>query len=357
EEMETLFHDLRGADADAFLRTFPFRAAWAMLLGRLDRPERAWQVLRVDAELARVRGARLPEHLVRTMVMLYERAVGLDTPAVARARDEMEALLETAFGRGYFRADDSYNRILSRYYLLGRYAVAREGREAGIRLLVRDGPYPEGIRDHSARRLAVTGADWEWLRIVPDLFYVNALERLDEDDSPELYDPATARILLEGVARAIVRGADLGAEVVGGETAIKADLVLSLLREDHAAFAAVLATVRELDYASLYDDAALVFGNQCGLVPLAEFPAWIADWHRFVPGRQHYFKAVYRALDKEYFEHALLLAAATAGYFPDDPLIAQEAEYVRQAVPELRARAEERRGRRGMPLQQIDRTP
>ncbi len=65
-------------------------------------------------------------------------------------------------------------------------------------------------------------------------------------------------------------------------------------------------------------------------------------FREFFPGTQHYFKVVYRAIDKENYDHALMMAEATARFFPDHPLLLEEAEFVRSIIPGLKQRKQMR---------------
>ena len=345
-EMEELFHELNDNGDPLFARVLPFRSSCAVLLARMGEPARALALTALDVEPYIERGSRPPEYLIRVLVAIYDRVTmaddGTDTK-LTEARAGLERVLDASFGIGYFRHDDTYNRIMSRYFLLGKYALAAEGWREGVRLLNWDGPYPEGSREHVGRRRSLLGADWEWFRITPDLYLNSGLEMLDQDDLPELYDPVLAGATLEAVPRAVEKGRRLGAGVVGDEAVLKSSLVLSFLNRDLDRYVSVMTEVREKNYSSLYDDAAVMFGNHCGLVPATDFAEWIEAFHRFFPGRQHYFKAAYRALDKEYFEHALMLARVTPGFFPEDQLLAKESVYLIEAIPVLRERIEARK--------------
>ncbi|MDR3077739.1 MAG: hypothetical protein LBV15_03135, partial [Planctomycetota bacterium] len=344
-EMEEIMRAMiKRDDANEFFRAMSFRSLWAVHLSRLGQPARAWALIRYDAAMTKSRLGRVADPVLRTLVSIYERmrlqaASGAAVPAEeAEAAREIRRELEEGFGRGYFKSDDSYNAIIGRFHSLGRYAVADAGRDAGLARLAEDGPYPDGPRDQSRRARGVDDEDWKWLRITPQLYLALALEMLDPDEYPELHNPDSARILLEGVTRAARKGIGLGSDISGDDAAVRAEITLAFLNRDIAAFRRSLAVVKDKDYSSLYDDAAMTFGLQCGLIPPAEFPAWIAAFREFFPGSQHYFKVVYRAIDKENYDHALLMAEATAGFFPDKPLLLQEAEFVRGLIPGLKAR-------------------
>jgi hypothetical protein len=284
--------------------------------------------------------------VIRTMVTIYEnmrRPSGRIAPASDEtAAREIRRELDEAFGRGYFKEDDSYNAVIARHYFLGRYAVAALDREAGLARLIEDGPYPEGPRDQTRRGRGIADDDWKWFRITPQLYLALGLEMLDRDDFPELYDPARAKIMLERVGRAVRRGTGLGSDVGGDDDIVKAEITLAFLNRDIGAFRRNMAVVKEKNYSSLYDDAAMTFGLQCGLIPTSEFPAWIEAFREFFPGEQHYFKVVYRAIDKENYDHALMMAEATSGFFPGELLLREEAEFVRTLIPVLMSRTAER---------------
>jgi hypothetical protein len=345
EDMEKVMLDMiRREDAQEFFRAITFRSLWAIHMARLGRPARAWTLVKYDVEMTKRQLGRVADPVLRTLVAIYERMrlelgdSAAANPADAAALREIRRELEGAFGRGYFKGDESYNAVIARFYLLGRYAVADRGRPAGLAALIEDGPWPTEPRDQTRRSRGVTQEDWKWLRITPQLYLALALEMLDRDDFPELYDPVGAGILLENVVRAVKRGTGLGSDISGGDDVTKAAITLAFLNRDLGAFRQSMKVVMEKDYSSLYDDAAMTFGLHCGLIPPSEFPAWIAAFREFFPGTQHYFKVVYRAIDKENYDHALLMAEATAKFFPDRPLLVGEAEFVRRLVPVLKSR-------------------
>ncbi len=350
EVMEEKFGDWRESAPDLHARSASFRYSWAALLSRLGEPERAWRLLRHDVGAAEERGEGLSDPLFRALIAMYSRmairrdgASGAEIPpASLRARLDLRNVLAKGFGKGYFKADDSNNKAYSRYFWLGRYAVAVAGRRAGLDLLRQDGPYPAGPRDHAARGEDLSEEGWEWFRIMPRLCLACGAEMLDREEYPELYDPEGAQACLERIGRAAREGAGFGSDVMGRDAVIQGELILSFVRGDVEAFRAVMRQVRGRDYASLYDEAATVFGDYCGLAPAAAFREWIEAFHEFFPGRQNYFKAAYRALDKGFYDHAVMLARATAGFFPGDQLLTAEAEGLEAAAERLRRKERER---------------
>ncbi len=348
-EMEALMLDwIRKDDAEEFFRAMTFRSFWAMYLSRIDSPARAWELVRYDALMTKRQLGRIADPVLRTLVVMYDRmCMTRDsdkrlTDSEAKAMREMKSELDEAFGRGYFKADDSYNMIIGRYFLLGRYAVSDLGLVDGLARLREDGPYPKGPKNHTRRTPGLTDEDWSWFRIAPQLYLVLGLEKLDKDEYPELYDPEGAKPLLEDVSRAATKGAGLGSDVAGGDDVIKAEMTLAFINNDLDAFRSCLRTVMEKNYSSLYDEVAMTFGLQCGLIPLSDFPAWTEVFREFFPGTQHYFKVVYRALDKENYDHAEIMATASARFFPDHPLLLREAEFVKSVLPGLKRRKQMR---------------
>ncbi len=345
EMEEVMLRMIRSEDAPEFFRNMTFRSYWAMFLSRLGEPARAWKLVRYDVAMTKRQLGRVAEPVLRTLVLMYERmgiardrAGGSLEGEGLTAMEEVRKELEEAFYRGYFTADDSYNGVIGKYFFMGRFAVSDAGREEGLSTLRLDGPYPDAPKDQTKRARGIDSEDWSWFRITPQLYYALGTEMLDRGDFPDLYDPEAARPLLEDVSRAVERGTGLGSDVAGGDTEVSAALTLSFLNNDLAAFRRAMARVLEKNYSSLYDDAALTFGLNCGFVPLADFSAWAEAFREFFPGKQHYFKVVYRAIDKGHYDHALVMAEATARFFPDEEMLVREAAFVRSIIPGLKSR-------------------
>ncbi len=326
-------------DADAFNRLLSFRSYWAILMSRQDEPERAWNLVRLDVQASKRQLGRVSESVLRTLIGLYDRMTQkrdagkyADNPEHAAIMEQVGSEIESAMRSGFFRRDDAYNAVISRYSLLGRYAVAKEGRERGLELLRQDGPYASEAKDQTRRGNGISESDWEWLRIAPRLYLSYGTEMLDKEENPHLYNPEAAGEMLALVDRAVEKGTGLGSDISGAGDIITASLIRSFLNQDLDAFNQTMALVRDRNYSSLYDDAALVFGSYCGLVPEEQFGEWIDAFHRFFPGRQHYFKVVYRALDKKFYDHAGMIADATARFFADDELFVDEARFVEQLI-------------------------
>ncbi|MCC8165251.1 MAG: hypothetical protein LIQ31_03655, partial [Planctomycetes bacterium] len=350
EEMAGQFVELRDNRPALYRRAAAYRSSWAILMAKLGEPGQAWELMRYDVEESLRNGGRHSGLLLRTLVSLYDRMSverdNLGAPAYERdrVRDRyaVRSALSRMLGDGYFSKDDSYNKLHLRYYWLGRYAVAVAGRNVGLASLWLDGPYPEEAWKYVPRQDDITEADWRWFRIMPRLYLSLGLEMLDRDEYPELYDPIGARHTLELVARAARKGENYGSGVMGRDAILRSELVLSFIKRDLNAFRRVMNQVRSMDYALVYGDAASTFGMYCGLVPIADFDQWIDVFREHFPGRQYYFKAAYRAMDKEHFDHAERLAERIAGFFKDDDVFVQESESLRRSVDRLRQRQLER---------------
>ncbi len=349
-EMAAQFIDLRENRPTLYRRVAAYRSSWAMLMAKLGEPGQAWELMRYDVEESLRNGGRHSDLLLRTLVSLYDRMsverdhLGDSAYERDRVRDRyaVRSALSRMFGDGYFSKDDSYNKLHLRYYWLGRYAVAVAGRNVGLASLWLDGPYPEEAWKYVPRQDDITEADWRWFRIMPRLYLALGLEMLDRDEYPELYDPIGARHTLELVARAAREGEKYGSGVMGRDAILRSELVLSFIKRDLTAFRRVMDQVRSMDYSLVYGDAASTFGMYCGLVPIGDFDQWIDAFREYIPGRQHYFKAAYRAMDKEHFDHAERLAKRIAGFFPNDDVFVREAESLRRSVERLRLRQLER---------------
>ncbi len=356
DAMKELWRQRENGDDEGFYSlTLPYRTDWAVLMTRLGRGAEAWERLRLDVEIAKEDTGRVTETLLYALVDMYNQLVirqgaeprssGLEslgssfeeTPLMR----EIAAEIDGAWA-GYFKPDDAYNDSIRRYGLLGRFAVAREGRYAGIEKLKQDGPYPTGERNHVSRTAGVMAEDWEWFRIAPFLYLSLGREMLDQEDYPEAYDPEAARAMLERVSRAVEQGSALGAAVDGEEHKLVADLILSFVNRDLDLYNQAMRVVSSRNYAKLYNKAASAFGLFCDLIPAEEFPAWIDAFHSYFAAPQHYFMVVYQMIGDRNYDHALALARAAAGFFPDNDLMLEEARYVEELIPRLLQRQAEK---------------
>ncbi len=344
-EMEEQMQEFtRNNNVSDFMRAMSFRSQWAILLSRLGEPSRAWELLKYDAEFTKRQQGFIADSVLRTLVIMYDKmSLNRDNPDAQftdQDRETMESVekeLTSAFQRGVFKDDDNYTQTIIRYYFLGRFAVAREGRDRGLGILNLDGPYPTGAKDQTKRTSEITAEDWSWMRIAPQIYLSYGMEMLDREEFPQLYNPDAAKPLLENVARAVEKGTGLGSDVSGGDNQVRSGIALSFINRDLQAFRNSMSVVKEKDYSSLYDDAAMTFGLNCGLIPLYDLDSWIDAFREYFTGKQHYFKVVYRAIDKENYDHALKMAEATARFFPDEKLLVEEANFVRNLIPQLKA--------------------
>jgi hypothetical protein len=84
-----------------------------------------------------------------------------------------------------------------------------------------------------------------------------------------------------------------------------------------------------------------------GLLRLEDVPAWMDVFHKYVPGKQHYFRIAYWALDDGYFDHGLAAAECAVKFFPEETAMAGELLYMRDLVKQLKVLAAERAKRQG----------
>ncbi|MCC8179688.1 MAG: hypothetical protein LIP23_02070, partial [Planctomycetes bacterium] len=200
DEMENELRTIRDDHALQPSQALPFTLAWAGMAARYGSPTRAWEFIRPAVAAGKKSSSRLPEQILRTIASLYEgarleaegkldSAVQTHTepdsaPDRETALDEMRRELDDAFARSFFRPDDSYPTIIRRYHMLGRYAVSRLGRDAGIAKLLENGPYPSAQKNHADRSNHIYEADWEWFRISSGLYLYYAEEMLNQTDHP-----------------------------------------------------------------------------------------------------------------------------------------------------------------------------
>jgi len=366
--MGRLFDGLRSSgQGEALFQTRSLRLLASDLLARRGHPAEAWRLLRPDidqtTQLMRlgVPRAAFPNavalFLTRVYAALRARAGGGGAagppplPAAGRrGLSEAGPLLERGFRQHFFSEDDSWGDRASKYAILGEYALARDGRAAGLaRLLSDDGPALDLSRDHAVRAADLDPQDWAWMRACPQLYVGLAQGMLDPDEWPGFHDPAMARRLLEKLPEAMDRARRAGwAETQRGPWQT-GRLVLSLLAADPVRFGEVLEEVRGLDWSDYDDGMATAFGIHARLAPLERLEAFAAAFRRHMPHRQHHFKAAYRAIDKDAFAHALVLARSAAAAFPDDAGMAAEAGAFGLMVAELERRAAAKAARSAAP--------
>jgi len=329
----------------AYMAVATMRMACAGMLAHEKEFVRAAKLITLDLELNLNNRGTLPDPLINTLAGIYgaireeeEKGKSL-APEVAKVRDDFARILQQCFARGFFLPEDDFNRTLGRYGLLGFFAIAQAGRKASVEKLTANGPYPEGDREHEKRGAEITDADWQWFRICPSISWSLAAEMLDPEEK-DTYDPKTALQLLDAMRRgygAAVK-AELGSLNLMDSLMLIAALRKAFLEKDHASFARLLKQVRERDWSDYYESAAEEFGASLGLIPLKDASPWIETFHASYPGKQYYFRAVYAAVGRKHYEHAVALAEATVKYFPDVTAMADEAAALRPMIEKLRER-------------------
>jgi hypothetical protein len=65
-------------------------------------------------------------------------------------------------------------------------------------------------------------------------------------------------------------------------------------------------------------------------------------FHKYVPGKQHYFRIAYWALKDGYLDHGLAAAECAVKFFPEETAMAGELLYMRELVKQLKVLAAER---------------
>jgi hypothetical protein len=264
------------------------------------------------------------------------KSVAADTAGV---RDLLSGILEQAFGAGFFRDEDDFNRVLGRYSILGLYAVAKAGRKASFEKLTADGPYPEGERAHDKRAAGITDEDWKWFRICPAVAWSLAAPMLDPKEK-EKYDLAKGLALFESMRRGYAKAVErkLGGMVMMDSLMLTAAIRKAVLEKDKAAFEKLMKQVREKDWSQYYEAASEEFGEFSGQIPLKDLPGWLDAFHGGIPGRQYYFRAAYQAVKAGQYDHGLAIGAAGAKFFPDAPDMADEAKAMPPIVEIIKAR-------------------
>lgn len=336
-----------------YFRLLPIRMGAAGLYGSIEAVSEAIRLITPDIHLAmRFNRGRLFEPLLKTILSLYAglgRRYHEDEELLSAVdhgiANQLEETIRRAFATTVFQPEDSWNQTIRNYSLFAEYAFAKIGRKRAANRLLRPGPLATSHRKHHIRGPEITEEDWAWFRIIPSLYFSLAIDSLDLRQ-PEKFDEKKALRLLEAMPRAYKAGAALGSMFVFESTMVMGELLQAILHRDRSEFETVMKKVRERNISDYDDAVATAMGQHLGLIPLEELPSWFEIYHRYMPGKQHYFKVVYRAIDSEHFDHALKIAKIIPSYFPDEEAMAQEAGYIEGLVEKVRAQAQEVRARR-----------
>ncbi len=329
----------------ALSRTNMIRIQAAGLLSREKRFVRALNMVGVDLQMQMRQLGTLSDPLLYCMLGIYggirekeEEGKKLAAQEV-KIRDMLDKLLMQVVSRNYFKPEDDFNKTLGRYALLGAYAVMREGRETAIKKLTADGPYPQGERNHAARKPGITEEDWSWFRVCPPVAWSLASEMLNPR-KPKKFNPDKAMPLLDAMSRGYANALknNLGSLNRFDDLMLQAALCRAFVKKDRKVFEKLLANVRGKKKSAFYGTLADMFGSYCGLLSREQVVDWFELFHKYIEGKQYYFQAAYAAVRSRNYDQGLAIANASARYFPDIQAMQKEARAIAALIPRLKQR-------------------
>jgi len=355
--------DIEARNFKQIFRLMPIRFQAAGLHAMMDDPLSGFRMLQVDLNFARRVYKKIIDPLRRVLVSIYE-AIGHReergeelTDEEKGLRENLSRLLLTDFSTDLFEKDDGFNSYLRNYSQIGSFAVATVGREKAREMLLAEGPYPKGERDHRARGAEISLDDWQWFRICPPVYIGLIFEFVEPPPGPhrwlpasrtrdaQPYDPEVAIRLIDAMLKGADEGRRLGSMNAMEGILLRGRILKAILRSDLEGFDNLLAEVKGKNWDRHFEAAASAFGDLCGLLKLEDIPAWMDVVHKYIPGKQHYFRIAYWALKRGYLDHGLAAAERSVTFFPDEEAMAGELVYLRDLVKRLKVIAAERDAR------------
>jgi len=352
--------DIQARNLRQVFRLMPIRFQAAGLHAMMDDPLSGFRMVEMDINFARRAFGKIIDPLRRALVSIYvaiadreERGAEL-TDVEKGLREHLSRLLLTDFSTDLFEKDDGFNSYLRHYSLIGSFAVATVGREKAREMLLAEGPYPRGERDHRARGAEISLDDWQWFRICPPVYTGLIFELVEPPPGPhrwlpasrmrdaQAYDPELAIRLIDAMLKGADEGRKLGSMNAMEGILLRGRILKAILRSDLEEFDALLAEVKSKNWDRHFEAAASAFGDLCGLLKLEDVPAWMDVVHRYIPGKQHYFRIAYWALKRGYLDHGLAAAERAVTFFPDEEAMAGELVYFRDLVKRLKVVSTER---------------
>ncbi|MHC4250641.1 MAG: hypothetical protein ACYS9X_16060 [Planctomycetota bacterium] len=358
--MEQTAADIKARNFRQVFRLMPIRFMGAGLYAMIGDPLAGFRLVQMDIRFSQRGYGKIIDPLRRSLVGLYvsfcqkQRREGKLSEEEESVRGFLSQLLLEDFSKDLFEEDDGFNSFLRNYTQIGSFAVATVGREKAREMLLADGPYPDGKRKHAERGAEITPDDWEWFRICPPLYMQLAGELANPPSGPhrwlpasrakemQPYDPALAIRLIEAMLRGAEAGRKLGSMNAMEGLLLRGRMLRVILRSDLEGFDRLLAEVKSKDWDRHFEDASSGFGDLMGLLRLEDVPAWMDVFHKYVPGKQHYFRIAYWALDDGYLDHGLAAAECAVKFFPEETAMAGELLYMRDLVKQLKVLAAER---------------
>ncbi|MBN1809559.1 MAG: hypothetical protein JW909_10870 [Planctomycetes bacterium] len=332
------------AERQRYMRT---RIAAAMMYTMLDRPWKAWEVIKGDIEAMQKNNA-LPESLGGATIGVYyqmkklEREGRNSSDAEKAVTEELKKLVETYVGTGLFKNDDSFTGILQKYAHVAVYYAAELGDDKVREELLKVGPYPARHKDHTVRA-GNREEDWAWIRLS-----IGAYDRyVDMDLDPKKdraeQKPEQAVAMIQGAVRAAqyVTANRIGS-LASQEYVLMGMLIQrAAILKDWAQLASTLETVQKSGSARLHHLAAGTLGHASLFITPQDFRNHVMTLYvQYIKPRPHYFELVYAAYDVRSYDNAMIAAEVAKKEFPQYAEMRQEANYLKKLI-ESRKKEEE----------------
>lgn len=238
------------------------------------------------------------------------------TEAQLQEMAAVEKLLAEFFESGMFRGDDSFHELIRKYSILYDYYAAKQGPDEAAALLVR-AEFPQGRRQHEARRGDPAELDWRWLRISP-FNYGQAVghfldkKRRREDGAARSCEAIRA---LEGAVPEMRKHGSLGPFEF---TVLNLRLVRGCLEMNEAAIRAVFDEMKRQAWGRLYESLAETLGRTARHMKVVDFEKVFRLFCSYEPPRRHYYGVVYPAFQDGAVAHAIAASRVCLERFPAD---------------------------------------
>jgi len=337
EELKTLYKDPQT------MRYAFNRLEFANLLTEMGRPFEAWALIHKDAQLFFERNLIRLEHAgcVTGIYVEIKNQIEQDKKQLSEeektALGEVEKFLEAFYTQKLFTEDDDYDNFLRKYGFMARYYGAKYGHQRLLDELFKDGPYPDGERNHRAH----TGGeeeDWKWIRMSPMSYIFAVGDAIDPKNPPEKWRKEEAVKLIEALGRAAEKARTMGG-LSNLDFAISGmNVVYAFLTKKFDKFEEVLKEVKDKDFAAFTLEIAETFGQSARFVTPDEWAAQFKLFSKYVDKRASYFAAVYEAFREGGLEHARRGAQMTVERWPQEETYKQEQKYLEDLIKKRQAK-------------------
>lgn len=322
------------------MRYISSRIEYAALLSAVKKPWEGYDLLERDAVLFTRQPPKVPFAQGGVLIGIYDKMQEMirkdgyqPTAAEQTMMGRCEQILKWYIDNKLIDDDDDFNDIMRKYATLGRYYGAKFGDEKLVSELLKDGPWPEGERQHfKDRRNPNIEDDWKWIRMSIITHAVQMGEALDPEEAPEKWRKDEAIKLAEMMERAAARSSKFGSLASSENALFNSRVMHAFLTKNWKEWEDVLKVVKERNWARLTSDVSEAFGACARFVTPQEFAAAYRTFSKYVDTTAPYFTAVYEAYRADGFEHARLAAQLALEHWPKNEDMKREAKYLDELI-------------------------